>query len=66
LGAKIDCVVVTELKDQTYFALLRLQRDGESIDVDARPSDAIAIAVSFQPHLPILVASEILERLAPQ
>jgi bifunctional DNase/RNase len=45
---------------------LRLQRDGESIDVDARPSDAIAIAVSFQPHLPILVASEILERLAPQ
>jgi bifunctional DNase/RNase len=66
LGAKIDCVVVTELKDQTYFALLRLQRDGESIDVDARPSDAIAIAVSFQPHLPIFVASEILERLAPQ
>jgi uncharacterized protein len=62
LGAKIECVVITELKDQTYFALLRLQRDGEAIDVDARPSDAIAVAVSFQPHLPILVESEILER----
>jgi bifunctional DNase/RNase len=64
LGAKIDCVVITELKDQTYYALLRLQRDGEAIDVDARPSDAIAVAVSFQPPLPIFVASEILERFS--
>jgi bifunctional DNase/RNase len=64
LGAKIECIVITELKDQTYFASLRLQRSGESIDVDARPSDAIAVAVSFQPPLPIYVAEEILERIA--
>lgn len=64
LGAKIECVLITELKDQTYFASLRLLRSGESIDVDARPSDAIAVAVSFQPPLPIYVAEEILERIA--
>jgi bifunctional DNase/RNase len=63
LGAKVECVIITELKDQTYFAVLRLKRNDEPVDVDARPSDAIAVAVSFQPPLPILVASEILEKL---
>jgi bifunctional DNase/RNase len=65
LGATIDSVVVTELKDQTYFAVLRLKRDGKTVDVDSRPSDAIAVAVSFQPPLPIFVADEIIERVAP-
>jgi uncharacterized protein len=64
LGAKIESVVITELKDQTYFALLRLDKAGETIDVDARPSDAIAVAVSFQPPLPILVAEDIVDQLA--
>lgn len=66
LGAKIECVVITELKDQTYYALLRLLRNGEAIDIDARPSDAIAVAVSFQPPLPIFVASKILDRFSPE
>jgi bifunctional DNase/RNase len=64
LGATLDAVVISELKEQTYFAFLRLKKDGEVIDVDARPSDAIAVAVSFQPPLPILVAEEIIERIA--
>jgi len=65
LGATIESVVVAELKDEVYYAILRLKRDEETIDVDARPSDAIAVAVSFQPPLPILVAEDIVERLAP-
>lgn len=61
LGGELDSVLIDELKDHTYFAKLRIRRDGELIDVDARPSDAIAVAVSCDPPLPIYVAEEVLE-----
>ena len=44
LGAEFDSVVISELREHTYFAKLRLKREGEFIEVDARPSDAIAVA----------------------
>ncbi len=66
LGAKIESVVISELRDQTYFAILRLKKDGQTIDVDSRPSDAIAVAVSFQPPLPILVAEEVINQVLPE
>ena len=50
LGATIESVVVAELKDEVYYAILRLKRDEQTIDVDARPSDAIAVAVSIPPR----------------
>ncbi len=61
LGAELDCVLIDGLKEHTYFAKLRLKRDGEPIDVDARPSDAIAIAVTTDPPLPIWVEESVLE-----
>lgn len=61
LGAEVDSVEISELKDHTYFAKLRLKRDGEIIEIDSRPSDAIAVAVTFQPPLPIYVSEEVLE-----
>lgn len=61
LGAEVDSVVISELREHTYFAHLRLKRDGEMIEIDARPSDAIAVAVTFQPPLPIYVSEEVLE-----
>jgi hypothetical protein len=61
LGAEVDSVEISELKDHTYFAKLRLKRDGEVIEIDSRPSDAIAVAVTFQPPLPIYVSEEVLE-----
>lgn len=61
LGAEVDSVVISELRDHTYFAHLRLKRDGEIVEIDARPSDAIAVAVTFQPPLPIYVSEEVLE-----
>ena len=64
LGAEFDSVVINELREHTYFAKLRLKKDGEIIEVDARPSDAIAIAVTFSPHLPIFVSEEVLEEAA--
>jgi uncharacterized protein len=45
VGVVLDFVVITELKDQTFFAELRLRRGGNSFMVSARPSDAIALAV---------------------
>ena len=41
----IESIIITELKENTYFALLRLEKEGAIIEVDSRPSDAIAIAV---------------------
>jgi len=60
LGAELQDVLITELRDHTYFAKLRLRRDGELIEVDARPSDAIAVAVTCAPPLPIYVNEEVL------
>ena len=64
LGAEFDSVVINELREHTYFAKLRLKKDGEIVEIDARPSDAIAIAVTFSPHLPIFVSEEVLEEAA--
>ncbi|WP_417747434.1 bifunctional nuclease family protein [Rosistilla oblonga] len=61
LGAEVDSVVISGLKEHTYFAQLRLKKDGEIIEIDSRPSDAIAIAVTFSPPLPIYVAEEVLD-----
>lgn len=60
LGGELDSVVISELRDHTYFAQLRVRFDGELIEVDARPSDAIAVAVTCEPPLPIYVAEDVL------
>ena len=61
MGGELDSVVISELKDHTYFANLRIRYEGEIIEVDARPSDAIAVAVTCDPTLPIYVEEEVLE-----
>jgi len=61
LGADVQDVVISELRDHTYFAKLRIRFEGELVEVDARPSDAIAVAVTTEPPLPIYVAEEVLE-----
>lgn len=66
LGAEFQDVVISELKDRTYFARLRLRQDGELIEIDARPSDAIAVAVTCKPHLPIYVNEEVLNDVLGQ
>lgn len=61
LGGELHSVVITALRDGTYYAELRVERDGELVEVDARPSDAIAVAVTSEPPLPIYVAEEVLD-----
>jgi bifunctional DNase/RNase len=60
LGAELQDVVISELKDHTYFAKLRVRHEGELIEIDSRPSDAIAVAVTCDPQLPIYVSEEVL------
>jgi len=60
LGGELQDVMISELKDHTYYAQLRVKHDGELVEVDARPSDAIAVAVTCDPPLPIYVAEEVL------
>jgi hypothetical protein len=62
LGASVESVVISELSEHTYFAKLRLRKtDGEIIEIDSRPSDAIAVAVTFSPPLPIYVSEQVLD-----
>ena len=61
LGGELDSVVINNLKDGTYYANLRIRKDGEIIEIDARPSDAIAVAVTCEPRLPIYVSEEVLK-----
>ena len=60
LGGELQDVIISELKEHTYFAKLRIRREGELIEIDARPSDAIAVAVTCNPPLPIFVNEEVL------
>jgi bifunctional DNase/RNase len=59
LQAKIVKIVVSDLKENTFFALIYLQRNGEFIVVDARPSDAIALAL--RAHVPIFVEDAVID-----
>ena len=64
LGGELQDVVINNLLDHTYYGLLRIQQDGETVEIDCRPSDAIALAVQFSPHLPIYVDEEVLAEAA--
>jgi len=61
LGGELDSVVITELREHTYFAKLRIRSNGDLIEIDTRPSDAIAVAVTADPNLPIYVSEEVIE-----
>ncbi|MCS7206914.1 MAG: bifunctional nuclease family protein [Dehalococcoidia bacterium] len=60
LGARVAYIVVNDLKDDTFYAKIVLEVDGKSLDIDARPSDAIAIAVRV--NAPIYAEESVLEK----
>jgi bifunctional DNase/RNase len=59
LQAMVRKVVVTELKEDTFYALIWLERNGSSITIDSRPSDALALAL--RTDAPIYVEEEVLK-----
>jgi uncharacterized protein len=62
LGVRVERVVISELTDETYHARIHLERDGVQVEVDARPSDALALAVRAE--VPIFAADEVLAQAA--
>jgi len=64
LGAEVQDVVINNLLDHTYYAVIRIRKDGELIQVDSRPSDAIALSVQYSPPLPIYVDESVLDEVA--
>ena len=64
LGVTIERVIVNDLKDMTFYARLIMKKDGETYDVDSRPSDAIALAV--QAGAPIFVEEAVIEKASQE
>ncbi len=65
LNATVEKVVVNELRNDTFYAVIWLRQDGETVTLDARPSDAIALALRCD--CPIFVSEDVLRvaKLAP-
>ncbi len=59
LGASVEAVIITELKDSTFFAEIRIKKAESVIVIDARPSDSVALAV--RANCPILVNDKVFE-----
>jgi uncharacterized protein len=59
LGATVEAIEVTDLRDNTYYALVHLEVDGRRLAIDSRPSDAISLALRTKS--PIYVAKKVLE-----
>ncbi len=62
LDAQVVRIIVTELRENTFFAEITVQQDGSEIQIDSRPSDAIALAL--RADAPIYAADEVIEESA--
>ena len=60
LGARVSHILVNDLQDDTFYARVVMDRDGERIELDSRPSDAMALAVRVQ--APIFVSQSVMDR----
>lgn len=58
VGVRVDRIVITELREGTFYAVIQLQQNGSSYEVSSRPSDAIALAVRV--NVPIFANEEVL------
>jgi bifunctional DNase/RNase len=62
MGAQVSHVLVNDLRDDTFYARVVLDDNGQPLEVDSRPSDSIALAVRAK--VPIFVAESVMERAA--
>ena len=60
LTANIERIIVSELKNNTYYAIIQVRRKAKLVDIDSRPSDAIALAV--RENIPIFVEEEVMNK----
>ena len=61
LGGTIDRIEINNLQDHTFFARIHIRQDGETVEIDSRPSDAIALGIATT--VPIYVAEHVLDEV---
>lgn len=62
LGASVNYILVNELRNDTFYAKVILSIDGKQVEIDSRPSDALALAVRARPSVPIYVEESVLDK----
>jgi bifunctional DNase/RNase len=62
LDAQVVRITVTELRESTFYAQITVQQDGSEVEIDSRPSDAIALAI--RADAPIFAANQVIEESA--
>ena len=62
MGGTVERIVVNDLRDSTFFARVHIRQDGRAVEVDSRPSDAIALAVRVE--CPVYVEDSVLGKVA--
>jgi bifunctional DNase/RNase len=60
VDAKVNKVEITDLRDNTYYALIHITHEGKELSIDARPSDALAL--SLRTNAPIFASEEIIDK----
>jgi bifunctional DNase/RNase len=61
LGGTIERIEINNLQDHTFFARIHIRQNGDVVEIDSRPSDAIALGVATS--VPIYVADEVLDQV---
>ncbi len=64
LGARIDKILINDLHNHTFYAKITLSIDGRTVEIDSRPSDAIALGAAS--NTPIYVAEHVFEKTSQQ
>lgn len=64
LGGAVEKIIISDLRDHTFYARLHVRQDGKLIDIDSRPSDAIALGVATE--VPIFVEDHVLDEVCPR
>jgi len=61
LGGTVERIEITNLQDHTFFATIHIRQNGQTIEIDSRPSDAIALGIATS--VPIYVAEHVLDEV---
>ena len=61
MGGRVDQIEITDLTNGTFYAKIHIRRDGQTLEIDSRPSDAIALGIATT--VPIYVADHVLDEV---
>jgi bifunctional DNase/RNase len=62
MGGVVQKVIISDLRDHTFFAEIHVQRDGDTVKIDSRPSDAIALLAGL--NVPLFVEDQVFDKLS--